>query len=128
MAKSHANAAQLRRVLRLFALFGHPIRVIIFQRIARTPGTAGELAKSLPVSRTAIVQHLKLLESAKLVVAASQARRRVYRIRPEGLAAIARWLDQFGVNSCGSSRVHSTMRVGSPHTPRTSQQSSNTEQ
>jgi DNA-binding transcriptional ArsR family regulator len=69
MAKSHANAAQLRQVLRLFALFGHPIRVIIFQRISRAPGTAGELAKHLPVSRTAIVQHLKLLESAGLVSA-----------------------------------------------------------
>jgi DNA-binding transcriptional ArsR family regulator len=99
MAKSHASAAQLRQVLRLFALFGHPIRVIIFQRIARTPGTAGELAKHLPVSRTAIVQHLKLLESAGLVSAASEARRRVYRIRPKGLAPIARWLDQSGVNS-----------------------------
>ena len=128
MAKSHANAAQLRQVLRLFALFGHPIRVIIFQRIARTPGTAGELAKHLPVSRTAIVQHLKLLEAAGLVVAASEARRRVYRIRPKGLAPIASWLDQFGVNSCGSSRAHSSMRVGSAQTPRTSQQSSNTEQ
>jgi len=99
MAKSHANAAQLRRVLRLFALFGHPIRVIVFQRVARTPQTAGDLAAELPVSRTAIVQHLKLLESAGLVSAASEARRRVYRIRPKGLAPLAGWLDQFGVNS-----------------------------
>lgn len=93
MAKSHANAAQLRQVLRLFALFGHPIRVIIFQRIARTPGTAGDLAAGLPVSRTAIVQHLKLLESAKLVVAMPEGRRRVYGIRRDGLAPLAKWLD-----------------------------------
>jgi DNA-binding transcriptional ArsR family regulator len=93
MAKSHANA-QLRRVLRLFALFGHPIRVIIFQRIARTPATAGELEKSLPVSRTAIVQHLKQLESAGLVSAASEGRRRVYRIRRDGLEPLAKWLDK----------------------------------
>jgi DNA-binding transcriptional ArsR family regulator len=93
MAKSHANAAQLRQVLRLFALFGHPIRVIVFQRIARTPQTAGELAAGLPVSRTAIVQHLKLLESAKLVAAATEGRRRVYRIRRDGLAPLVKWLD-----------------------------------
>jgi len=93
MAKSHTNAAQLRQVLRLFALFGHPIRVIIFQRISRAPGTAGELAKHLPVSRTAIVQHLKLLESAKLVAAIPEGRRRVYRIRRDGLAPLAKWLD-----------------------------------
>jgi DNA-binding transcriptional ArsR family regulator len=93
MAKSHANAAQLRQVLRLFALFGHPIRVIVFQRVARTPQTAGQLAAGLPVSRTAIVQHLKLLESAKLVVAVPEGRRRVYRIRSDGLAPLAKWLD-----------------------------------
>ena len=94
MAKSHANAAQLRQVLRLFALFGHPIRVIVFQRVARTPQTAGDLAAELPVSRTAIVQHLKLLESAKLVVAVSEGRRRVYRIRRDGLAPLAKWLER----------------------------------
>ena len=94
MAKSHASAAQLRQVLRLFALFGHPIRVVIFQRIARTPGTAGDLAAGLPVSRTAVVQHLKLLESAGLVVASSEGRRRIYRIRPDGLAPLAKWLDR----------------------------------
>jgi DNA-binding transcriptional ArsR family regulator len=65
MAKSHANAGTLREVLRVFALFGHPLRVVIFQRLAATPMTAGELARGLPISRTAIVQHLKLLESAR---------------------------------------------------------------
>lgn len=92
MARSHANAARLRQVLNLFALFGHPLRVIIFQRLARTPGTAGELASRLPISRAGIVQHLKLLETANLVSAAFSGRRRVYRIRPEGLAPLARWV------------------------------------
>ena len=95
MAKSHAHAALLRQVLRLFALFGLPVRVVIFQRLARAPGTAGELARSLPISRTAIVQHLKLLEAAGLVDAAIQGRRRVYRVRPEGLAPLARWVTQY---------------------------------
>jgi DNA-binding transcriptional ArsR family regulator len=94
MARSHANAAQLRQVLRVFTLFGHPIRVIVFQRIFRNPQTAGDLAASLPVSRTAIVQHLKLLESAGLVVARTDGRRRVYRTRGEGLAPLAKWLDR----------------------------------
>jgi DNA-binding transcriptional ArsR family regulator len=94
MAKSHAKAAQFRQVLRLFALFGHPMRVVIFQRLARNPGSAGNLADGLPVSRTAVVQHLKLLESAGLVGASSEGRRRIYRIRSDGLAPLARWLDE----------------------------------
>jgi DNA-binding transcriptional ArsR family regulator len=92
MAKSRARAAQSRQVLRLFTLFGHPIRVIIFQRLARAPGTAGDLARHLPIARAAIVQHLKLLEGVGLVCASFEGRRRIYRIRPEGLAPLARWL------------------------------------
>jgi len=97
MAKSHADAALLRQVLRLFALFGLPIRVVIFQRLARVPSTAGVLARGLPVSRTAIVQHLKLMEAAGLVAASVQGRRRVYRVRSGGLAPLARWVTRYAV-------------------------------
>jgi len=92
MAKSHSEAAQLRQLLRLFALFGHPVRVVIFQRLARAPSSAGELACRLPISRTAVVQHLKRLEAAALVEAALRGRRRIYRVRREGLAPLARWI------------------------------------
>jgi DNA-binding transcriptional ArsR family regulator len=91
MAKSHAHGAAFRSVLRLFALFGHPVRVVIFQRLAHVPMTAGELAQSLPISRTAVVQHLKLLEAARLVDASPNGRKRVYRIRPKGLIPLERW-------------------------------------
>ncbi|HXL98538.1 MAG TPA: metalloregulator ArsR/SmtB family transcription factor [Rhizomicrobium sp.] len=94
MAKSHAGGAAFRTVLRLFALFGHPLRVVIFQRLARTPMTAGELAQGLPVSRTAVVQHLKLLETARLLDASADGRKRVYRIRPAGLAPLDQWVKQ----------------------------------
>jgi DNA-binding transcriptional ArsR family regulator len=94
MAKSHARAAQFRQVLRVLSLFGRPIRVVIFQRLARTPSTAGELARALPISRTAVVQHLKRLEAGRLVDAFSDGRRRVYCVRPEGLQPLVRWLTQ----------------------------------
>ena len=98
MSKSHSKAVELRRVLRLFGLFGHPIRVVIFQRVARVPSTAGELGRMLPITRSAIVQHLKLMEAAGLVCASTEGRRRVYRVRPEGLAPLAQWVaDHQGV-------------------------------
>jgi DNA-binding transcriptional ArsR family regulator len=78
--------------MRVLKLFGHPIRVIIFQRLARSPMTAGELAKGLPVSRTAVVQHLKLLEAARLVDACVEGRKRVYRAQRNGLAPLTQWL------------------------------------
>jgi DNA-binding transcriptional ArsR family regulator len=95
MAKPQASAARLRAVLRVFALFGHPIRVVIFQRLAAEPMTAGEVAKSLPVTRTAVVQHLKRLETANLVDATNDGRRRVYRIKREGMAPLSEWVRRY---------------------------------
>ena len=92
MAKSHAHAADFRAALHVFALFGHPVRVVIFQRLARSPMTAGELAQTLPIYRTGVVQHLKRLEAAQLVASSSEGRRRVYRIDRRGLAPLRRWL------------------------------------
>jgi DNA-binding transcriptional ArsR family regulator len=94
MPKSHARAALLREVLRVFAMFGHPLRVVIFQRLARTPMTAGELARGLPITRTAVVQHLKRLQAARLVETCAVGRRQLYRVQPRGLAPLSRWLDR----------------------------------
>jgi len=72
MAKPHS--ASWRASLKLFELFGHPIRFVIFQRLSRQPMSAGELAKSLPVTRPAVVQHLGLLREAGLSRDAARAR------------------------------------------------------
>jgi DNA-binding transcriptional ArsR family regulator len=96
MPKSRSHAAQFRQALALFAIFGHPIRVVMFQRLAKTPMTAGELAQTLPVSRTAVVQHLKRMEAARLVAAEAQGRHRLYRIETQGLEPLRRWLERLG--------------------------------
>ena len=46
-------------------------------------------------SRTAVVQHLKLLEAARLVDASPDGRKRIYRIRPKGLVPLDLWARQF---------------------------------
>ena len=92
MPKSRANAAGFRRVLKLLNLLGHSLRVVIVQRLARNPGTAGELARELPVTRTAVVQHLKRLEEAELVHATLDGKRRVYRVNRRGFAVLAEWI------------------------------------
>lgn len=81
--------------MRVFALFGHPMRLVIFQRLARVPMTAGDLAQNLPVSRTAVVQHLKLLQAAQLVNGRFEGRARIYRVDTKGLAPLAQWLTQY---------------------------------
>jgi DNA-binding transcriptional ArsR family regulator len=77
----------------LFKLLGVPVRLVIFQRLARRPQSAGELAKQLPLSRTAVVQHLGALKVHGLVDAKTEGRRRVYHTCPGGLGPLREWLE-----------------------------------
>jgi DNA-binding transcriptional ArsR family regulator len=80
----------------LFKLLGVPQRLVLFQRVARRPSTAGELARELPISRSAVVQHLTALRNLGLVDACNDGRRRVYRSTPGGLRPLAEWLKRYG--------------------------------
>ena len=82
--------------LPIFKVFGVPLRLIVFQRVARRPATASELAKELPVSRSAVVQHLTVLRQHGLVEPRTDGRRRVYRPVPGGLAPLREWLERYG--------------------------------
>jgi len=57
--------------------------------------TVGELAKNQPVSRPAVSQHLKVLESAKLVRVKPQGNRRLYIIKHDGLNELRQYLESF---------------------------------
>ena len=80
-------------VLPLFKLFGVPLRVVVFQRVARRPAAASELARELPIGRSAVVQHLTVLRQHGLVDAVTDGRRRVYRALPAGLKPLRDWLN-----------------------------------
>lgn len=55
----------------------------------------GELAAGQPVSRPAVSQHLKVLETARLVSVAPAGNRRVYSVKRDGLEDLRRYLDNF---------------------------------
>jgi DNA-binding transcriptional ArsR family regulator len=75
-------------------LLGDPTRRAIFELLARRPRSVGELAEQVPVSRPAVSQHLKVLKDGGLVVARSEGTRRVYRLNPDGVAALRAYLDR----------------------------------
>ena len=54
-----------------------------------------ELADLQPVSRPAVSQHLKVLETAGLVSVEAKGKRRFYSIRREGLTDLRAYLDGF---------------------------------
>ena len=74
---------------------GDRTRRAIFECLSEGPRAVGELADELPVSRPAVSQHLKVLKSAGLVTEHAEGTRRIYRLNPEGVAAMRDQLDTF---------------------------------
>lgn len=74
---------------------GDPTRRAIFEQLATQPRAVGELAKSLPVSRPAVSQHLRVLKSAGLVSERADGTRRVYRVDPDGIVALRAYFEGF---------------------------------
>jgi DNA-binding transcriptional ArsR family regulator len=64
-------------------------------RLADGPGAVGELAATLPVSRPAVSQHLKVLKDAGLVTDQPRGTRRVYSVDPDGVQALRAYFDRF---------------------------------
>jgi DNA-binding transcriptional ArsR family regulator len=72
-----------------------PTRRAVFERLRKGPSPVGRLAATLPVSRPAVSQHLRVLREAGLVQEERAGTRRVYRVAPRGLVALRRYLDGF---------------------------------
>src|SRR5438045_3559993 len=57
--------------------------------------SAGEIAGHFDVTRPAVSQHLNVLKEAGLVSERRNGTRRLYRARPEGLAQLKAFLEEF---------------------------------
>ena len=70
-------------------------RRAIVASLAERPRAVGELAAGLPVTRSAVSQHLKVLKDAGLVSERAEGTRRIYRLNPVALAALRDQLDTY---------------------------------
>jgi DNA-binding transcriptional ArsR family regulator len=57
--------------------------------------SAGEIAGHFDVTRPAVSQHLNVLKEAGLVTERRNGTKRLYRARPEGLAQLKAFLEEF---------------------------------
>src|SRR5438270_12593000 len=57
--------------------------------------SAGEIAGHFDVTRPAVSQHLNVLKEAGLVSERRNGTKRLYRARPEGLAQLKAFLEEF---------------------------------
>jgi DNA-binding transcriptional ArsR family regulator len=74
---------------------GDGTRLAIVARLAERPLAVSQLAAGLPVSRSAVSQHLKILKDAGLVQDVAAGTRRIYRLNPAALAALRDQLDTY---------------------------------
>ena len=92
-----------------------PTRRSILDRLRKAPLSVGDIAASLPVSRPAVSQHLRVLEGAGLVRARKEVTRRVYSVELQGIVELRRYLDRMwdeALASFGAAADASARRLG----------------
>jgi DNA-binding transcriptional ArsR family regulator len=80
---------------RVWEALGDRTRRAIVLCLTEGPKPVGELATYLPVSRSAVSQHLKVLKDAGLVAERAVGTKRIYRLNEAGVIALRDQLDTF---------------------------------
>jgi DNA-binding transcriptional ArsR family regulator len=76
---------------------GDPVRRQVVTLLSAGPRRAGEIAAEIGMSAPAISRHLRVLLEARVIEderLESDARARVFRLRPQSIAAARAWLDE----------------------------------
>jgi DNA-binding transcriptional ArsR family regulator len=79
----------------LFAAVAEPNRRAILDLLVEEDRSVGDLERRLRLPQPSISKHLRVLREAGLVEARTDAQRRIYRLRPRGLAALDAWLEPY---------------------------------
>jgi uncharacterized protein YndB with AHSA1/START domain/DNA-binding transcriptional ArsR family regulator len=81
----------------VFDALSHPARRTLLDLLnARDGRTLGDLERHLPVSRFAVMKHLKVLEAAHLVTSRKVGREKLHYLNPMPIRDIAaRWIDRY---------------------------------
>src|SRR5437867_11130753 len=110
----------------VLSALAEPRRRDILRLVWRRELTAGAIAGELPVSFSAVSQHLKVLRDAGLVEVRRDGRRRWYRADPERLGPVAAALEAMwaadAISPERSKHVRPDERVVAPGPPWTSPQ------
>jgi DNA-binding transcriptional ArsR family regulator len=75
-----------------FDVVAEPSRREILDLLIEGPRPVGELAASTGLTQPNTSRHLRILREAGLVESRPEGQRRLYELRPDGLAELDRWL------------------------------------
>lgn len=79
---------------RAFQALADPYRRSFVERLSRGPASVTELAAPADVGLPAVLKHLRILEDGGIVVSEKVGRVRTFRMRPDGLQLVDRWIGQ----------------------------------
>jgi len=77
-----------------FQALADPARRAMLARLSRGPASVSELARPLPMSLPAVMQHLQALEASGLVRSDKKGRVRTVRLEPGVLTQAEQWLTE----------------------------------
>ena len=103
----------MKRLDSTLSALADPTRRQVVDLLRERPRRAGELAARAGTSAPAMSRHLRVLRSTGLVEAElteDDARARVYRLRPERLRALQRWVDSFWGGQLDAFKAHAEDR------------------
>jgi DNA-binding transcriptional ArsR family regulator len=81
----------------VFDALSDGVRRRILDRLAAQECTAGEIAAGFDISQPAVSRHLRKLRKAGLVQRRTEAQWRIYRLNPEALREVDRWMEKYRV-------------------------------
>lgn len=76
----------------VFEVVAEPSRRGILDLLAERPRTVGEIVDSTGLSQPNASRHLRILREAGVVESTPEGQRRLYELRPEGLAELIGWV------------------------------------
>jgi DNA-binding transcriptional ArsR family regulator len=88
-----ARRAEPKDADRVMAAFADANRREMIQRLIERPLSVNEVAAGLPISRSAVSQHLKILAAAELVVRKKEGNKRIYSANPAAIGELRAYVD-----------------------------------
>jgi DNA-binding transcriptional ArsR family regulator len=77
---------------RILHALADPSRRVIVELLSNGPASVSELARPLPMSLPAVIQHVQVLEASGLVRSEKVGRVRTCRIEPAALRPVELWI------------------------------------
>ena len=78
----------------MFHALADPSRRAMVERLARGPASVSELARPFDIALPSLMQHLSVLEAARIVTSTKIGRVRTYQLASDALTPAAEWIGQ----------------------------------